>query len=213
MIIKLHGTYTYFSHLENIHSISNTIYKKEKLHLDNAAGIIAISNFTMSETKSLFNYGKRMQIIYNGIRCNFPANYNLNQTNRTVVFAGTLAEKKGIFSLIKAWGKVIRNIPSAQLYIYGKGGSKTITLINKLITDIHENTIELKGFVTKEDLPKIYTSAACAIFPSYAESFSMAPMEAMVIGCPVIYTNCMVETFDCLKLLKRNLNCGTKIGC
>ena len=26
------------------------------------------------------------------------------------------------------------------------------------------------------------------LFPSYAESFSLAPMEAMVVGCPVIFT-------------------------
>ena len=53
---------------------------------------------------------------------------------------------------------------------------------------MRSNNIELKGFVLKEDLPFIYSNASCAVFPSYAESFSMAPMEAMAVGCPVIFT-------------------------
>jgi glycosyltransferase involved in cell wall biosynthesis len=188
IIVKLHGTYTFFNHLENIHSISDNIFKKENLHLDNATGIIAISNFTMSETKALFSFRKNAKVIYNGTSCNFPVNYNIEKTSNTVVFAGTLAEKKGIFSLIKAWEEVIRKIPSVKLFIYGKGGDKTIAEIDKLLTTFYKNSIELKGFVTKEVLSTIYASAACAIFPSYAESFSMAPMEAMATGCPVIYT-------------------------
>ena len=188
IIVKLHGTYTYFNHLEKLHSISTSIYQKEKLHLDNASGIIALSNFVMAETKTLFNYNKSMKVIYNGISSNFSIIYNPNKLENIVVFAGTLAEKKGIFSLIKAWKEVMKTIPSAQLHIYGKGGSKTIALVKKIITTIPENSIVLKGFVSNEDLQKIYASAACAIFPSYAESFSMAPMEAMAIGCPVIYT-------------------------
>lgn len=188
MIVKLHGTYTYFDHLENIHSDSKAIYKKEKLLLENATEVIALSNFVLAETKSLFNYRKSSQVIYNGISINNSEIYNSNQFENIVVFAGTLAEKKGIFSLIKAWGKVINAIPTASLFIYGKGSIKTIDLINKLLISIPKNSIFLKGFVSRENLANIYKSAACAVFPSYAESFSMAPMEAMAIGCPVIFT-------------------------
>jgi glycogen synthase len=188
IVVKLHGTYTYFNHLENIHSDSITIYDKEKLHLENATEIIAVSNFVMTETKSLFNYSKNAQVIYNGIVTDNSEVYNANQSEYIVIFAGTLAEKKGIFSLIKAWGKVINTIPTASLFIYGKGSNSTIDLINKIITSIPNNSIFLKGFVSNGILANSYGSAACAIFPSYAEAFSMAPMEAMAIGCPVIFT-------------------------
>ena len=113
-IVKLHGTYTYFNHLENIHSISKTIFQKEKLHLANATGIIALSNFVMTETKTLFNYNKRMVVIYNGISFDNSVNYSTNQIDNTIVFAGTFTEKKGIFRLIKAWEEVIKIIPSAR---------------------------------------------------------------------------------------------------
>ena len=37
-------------------------------------------------------------------------------------------------------------------------------------------------------LSDIYKSSSCSIFPSYAESFSMAPLESMLAGCPTIFT-------------------------
>jgi glycogen synthase len=37
-------------------------------------------------------------------------------------------------------------------------------------------------------LLEIYSKASCAIFPSYVESFGMAPLESMNTGCPTIYT-------------------------
>ena len=187
-LIKLHGSYTYFNFIENKRSKFSKLFKKEKLLLDNASGVIAMSKFVKNKIKSLFNYDKKVCLIYNGIDCNLSAIYNANQTCNTVVFAGSLEEKKGVFSLIKAWREIVSTIPSARLLIYGRGSNKTIKLLNDLIIMMAIKTIELKGFVLKEDLPGIYASASCAIFPSYAETFGMAPIEAMAVGCPTIFT-------------------------
>lgn len=188
MIVKLHGTYSYFRNLENNKSNCTTLYKKEKLHLDKSDGIIALSKFVESETMSIFNYSKPVKVIYNGISSSFSMTYKLYHHSNIVVFAGTLSERKGIFSLIKAWEIVIKELPSAHLLVYGNGGKKTINKIKNLIMKMPANAIELKGFVLKEDLPSIYSNTSCSVFPSYAESFSMAPMEAMAVGCPVIFT-------------------------
>jgi glycosyltransferase involved in cell wall biosynthesis len=187
-LIKLHGSYTYFNFIENKRSKFSKLFKKEKLLLDNASGVIAISNFVKTEITSLFNYNKRVHLIYNGIDSNLSTTYNANQTCNTVVFVGSLEEKKGVFSLIKAWKEIVSTISSARLLIYGRGSNKTIKLLNDLIIMMAIKTIELKGFVLKEDLPGIYASASCAIFPSYAETFGMAPIEAMAVGCPTIFT-------------------------
>jgi glycosyltransferase involved in cell wall biosynthesis len=188
LVIKLHGSYSYFNHFENRHFVSLRLFKKEKLLLDNASGVIAISDFVRTETKSLFNYNKSVHLIYNGINSNLSETYNNIRTCNTVVFAGSLEEKKGVFSLIKAWREIVSAIPSARLLIYGRGSNETIKTINDLIVTMPVNTIELHGFVLKEDLPGIFASASCAIFPSYAETFGMGPIEAMIVGCPTIFT-------------------------
>jgi glycosyltransferase involved in cell wall biosynthesis len=33
-----------------------------------------------------------------------------------------------------------------------------------------------------------YRTAGAAVFPSYAEAFAVAPLEAMAAGCPTIFT-------------------------
>lgn len=42
----------------------------------------------------------------------------------------------------------------------------------------------------QEDIPKIYSSSDCLIFPSLTEGFGLPPLEAMACGCPVITTDC-----------------------
>jgi glycosyltransferase involved in cell wall biosynthesis len=84
---------------------------------------------------------------------------------------------------------VIAEIPSARLILYGKGDREILEKIKKLISDKTRGSIELKGYVSRFLLTEIYRTASCAIFPSYAESFGMAPLESMLTGCPTIFTN------------------------
>jgi glycosyltransferase involved in cell wall biosynthesis len=72
--------------------------------------------------------------------------------------------------------------------VFGKTDDSSVKKLNSCINDLPKNSVDLKGFVTRDLLTEIYASVACAVFPSYQEAFSMAPMEAMAVGCPVIHT-------------------------
>jgi len=45
------------------------------------------------------------------------------------------------------------------------------------------------GYVSNEDLAKLYSGALALIFPSIYEGFGLPLLEAMACGCPVITTN------------------------
>ncbi|MDG1050463.1 MAG: glycosyltransferase family 1 protein [Planctomycetota bacterium] len=45
--------------------------------------------------------------------------------------------------------------------------------------------IELLGTVSDETLARLYSTAACAVFPSVIEGFGIGPAEALRAGCPV----------------------------
>jgi glycosyltransferase involved in cell wall biosynthesis len=49
-------------------------------------------------------------------------------------------------------------------------------------------SITFHGHAPKNALIESLRTARCAVYPSYAEAFAAAPMEAMAQGCPVIYT-------------------------
>lgn len=50
--------------------------------------------------------------------------------------------------------------------------------------------IDELGYVTEEQLTKLYSRARALVYPSRYEGFGLPPLEAMAIGCPVITTRC-----------------------
>jgi glycosyltransferase involved in cell wall biosynthesis len=187
-IVKLHGSYSVVNDYNDSNYGNENIYLKEKMLLNMATGLVAVSKSVLERTAAKFDISKKIDILNNGIFLDHIPKYNSGTNENCVIFAGTLDENKGIFSLIKAWEKVIEAVPSAVLSVYGKGSPASVKSINKLITDKIRESVKLKGFAKKEDLAAFYATSSCAVFPSYSETFGMAPIEAMAIGCPTIFT-------------------------
>jgi glycosyltransferase involved in cell wall biosynthesis len=95
-------------------------------------------------------------------------------------------------SLARAWPSVVRRRPDARLHVFGKDGrtpelpSMKAHLVELLGSDA--GTVTFHGHVPRADLKAALHRARAAVFPSYAESFGIAPFEAMGCGCPTIYT-------------------------
>jgi glycogen synthase len=188
MVVKLHSSYTVLNAQNKKSNSNKTIFIKEQYLLDSAKGIVGVSENIKQRVKSIFKIVREVEVLHNGISLNQKVIYNTKSNFNRVVFAGTLVENKGVFSLIRAWNEVLEIVSTACLVLYGKADAKSLEKIHSQIKDFPGNSVVLKGFISKELLPEIYASASCAIFPSYHEAFSMAPMEAMAVGCPVIYT-------------------------
>jgi len=188
LVVKLHSSYTVYNAQNNLGSGNKKIFLKEKILLDSAQGIVGVSDSIRKRAKEVFIGIDNIEVLYNGIKLDSNIEYNTASDNNTVVFAGSLVEQKGIFNLLKAWSRVIEIVASARLFLYGKSSVKAELEIRSYLKAFPRNSVEIKGFVSKELLSGIYSEASCAIFPSFQEAFSMAPMEAMAVGCPVIYT-------------------------
>jgi glycosyltransferase involved in cell wall biosynthesis len=182
-VVKLHGSRSYISKLLNNKVHSHKIFLLERNTIMQAAGIIAISKISSKINCELFDIRKPVVRIYNGILPERTLKYCGNKSN-IVVFAGTLVEMKGIFQLAEAWKIVKNQFPLAELHVFGKGKEHFLSKMNHKIPE----GILLEGVVSKPDLIHAYSQAACAVFPSFIESFAMAPMESMSVGCPTIYT-------------------------
>jgi alpha-1,3-rhamnosyl/mannosyltransferase len=46
--------------------------------------------------------------------------------------------------------------------------------------------VAIAGYVSDDDLVRLYSGAACLVFPSLYEGFGLPPLEAMACGTPVI---------------------------
>jgi glycosyltransferase involved in cell wall biosynthesis len=118
----------------------------------------------------------------------FRAKYNIKSLP-TYMFVGRLDNEKHIDQLIKALPLVRRKI-DAQLLIIGRGKQRSI--LDHLVRreEVLDRVI-FTGFIPDEDLPKAY--AACDVFciAGTAELQSIATLESMATGKPVIAANAM----------------------
>ena len=128
------------------------------------------------------------------ISCGIDASRFINDTptsneNPRVLFVGRLDYEKRLDILIRAIHALSQDI-GVHLEIVGNGGERERLqeLANKL--GIADRVLFL-GFVSEEELPKAYERATVFAMPSIAELQSIATMEAMASGRPVIAANAM----------------------
>jgi len=184
VVVKMNGTITYFKNEAN-QSVPQHILKMEQAILNQAAAVSSASKYTADQSALYLSYNKHITVLYNGIDTNIPA-ANIIKKSKQVIFTGTLVEKKGIYQLAKAWNIVIKAIPDARLLVLGKGPQQKVT--GYLNVDAQPSVI-FKGHVATNELYSFLQESAISIFPSYAEAFALAPLEAMACGTAVINSN------------------------
>jgi glycosyltransferase involved in cell wall biosynthesis len=56
----------------------------------------------------------------------------------------------------------------------------------ELADELERRGAEVRGYVPKDELVRLYQSAACLVFPSRYEGFGLPVVEAMACGTPVV---------------------------
>lgn len=189
-IIKLHGSVNFFR-LEAGKKILHNEFKFENSLFQYADQLLSVSPYTKEKVRAYYNLDRQnIKTIYNGIEIRKPI--NKLPVLDIVVFSGTLLTKKGIIELLKAWNIVCRNNSTVVLEIYGKGlKQRFVHYINK--KSIHR--VIFKGHIKRDLLLERYQNAKLAIFPSHTETFGLAPIESMMMGCPTIASEIFKKTW------------------
>ena len=191
VIVRLHGSMTYFA-AELQRPINRISYWLERSCLRRADYTCSVSQYTLRTTRRLFSLAlEPSAVLYNPV--DLPADAPGAQRIRNrVVFSGTLTGKKGVIALIKAWPKVVQAHPDAELHIFGKNGradnGQSMQAVLCSLLNAARSTVHFHGHVSRQELLGVYQTSGVAIFPSRAEAFAIAPIEAMASGCPTIYS-------------------------
>jgi 1,2-diacylglycerol 3-alpha-glucosyltransferase len=103
-----------------------------------------------------------------------------------LLYVGRLDPEKHIDEVLRAVATL--NSDKFCFVITGKGTIKAS--LEKLVAKLGiEDKVVLTGFVSNEDLPQLYRLSTCYVTASVAELQSIATMEAMASGLPVIAAN------------------------
>ncbi|MCC7125979.1 MAG: glycosyltransferase family 4 protein [Acidobacteria bacterium] len=190
VVSRLNGSATYFA-AEMDRRASLITRSVEGASLRRADFIASVSRYTAARTVALFTLGRQPDVVLpNPVTLDAHAPWAQREP-RTVVFSGTLTEKKGVIPLIDAWPRVLAQCPGAHLHLLGKDGlspdgrSMTAFLKARLpaATAAH---VSFHGHVSRESVASSLARARVAVFPSFSEALAIAPLEAMSAGCPTI---------------------------
>lgn len=128
------------------------------------------------------------------ISCGIQASKFANATptsnkNPRILFLGRLDYEKHIHNLLSAVAKLPANL-NTQVEIVGDGGEREALEAQAKQLGIADQ-VKFLGHITEEDLPKAYERATVFAMPSIAELQSIATMEAMASGRPVVAADAM----------------------
>ncbi|MEU8403379.1 glycosyltransferase [Nonomuraea sp. NPDC048892] len=107
----------------------------------------------------------------------------------TVLFVGRLDEEKRLDELVRALPLVL-NETDAQVALVGKGNQRDV--LERLARRIGvSDRVFFLGFVPDENMPQAFSAADVFAMPGVAELQSIATLEAMASGLPVVAADAM----------------------
>lgn len=157
--------------------------------------VIGVSKSVKNIDDRLFAPLKSSTYIYNPIdfeSIKKMAEEPIKQSNTTpypftLVSCGRLVPQKGFDRLIEASSRLINDGHNIRILLIGEGEQRG--MLEDLILKYHlEDNVFLLGYQSNPF--KYYKLADWFICSSRAEGFSLALLEAMSVGLPVISTNC-----------------------
>jgi glycosyltransferase involved in cell wall biosynthesis len=190
-VIRLHGGHHFFALSEN-RKINFWKALQEKRSFKKADAFIAVSNYVGLKTQEYLKNNFLFETIYNSVDINkfSPSSIDLIQKN-TLLFVGSICEKKGIRQLVLAMSKIKKEIPDVKLKIIGRdwffpNGNSYIEYLKTFIDDDLIDAIEIIGPVSNDNIPKYLDVANICVYPSHMEAMPIAWLEALSNGKIVV---------------------------
>jgi glycosyltransferase involved in cell wall biosynthesis len=145
--------------------------------------IFVNSGFTAGEVVELLGVEQdRIVIAHPGIDPVFgPEGDRADLGGPYVLAVGTLEPRKNLPVLAEAFALVRKRHPELTLAIAGLGGSEMPPLEGK--------GIRLLGYVSDEELARLYRGAAAFVYPSRFEGFGIPVVEALASGTPAVVSS------------------------
>ncbi|MGH8057950.1 MAG: glycosyltransferase family 4 protein [Candidatus Entotheonellia bacterium] len=139
--------------------------------------------------------GAKFRVIYNGASEAFrpiadasvldAMKQKFGLPDEFVLFVGGIYPQKNFTGVLKAFHAISHRIPH-HLVVAGNTRWKSGHDLEWIARLGIEKRVQLLGWVSHDDLAAIYNLATCFVIPSFHESCSVALLEAISCGCPVI---------------------------
>ncbi len=169
--------------------INQNVYDIERMGMEAADLIIAVSNFTRSII--IERYGitpEKVITVHNAVE---PINNSENNfeekhvKEKIVTFLGRVTFQKGPDYFVEAAYKVLQKDSNVRFVMAGSGD-----MLNRMIRRVAQlrisNKFHFTGFLDAENVDKMFSMSDVYVMPSVSEPFGISPLEAMRSNVPVV---------------------------
>lgn len=175
----------------NNKTISKQDYTISSYAFANANVNIAVAKTLAANLEKRFN--KKFEVVYNMFGQEFLDDYEIpaldNHQPIRFITVGSLVKRKGFDSLIEAFSKT--DIPSNSWSLSIIGGGEEKSNLEALIKEKGLNAnIKLLGEMDKPSIIEELKKSHIFVLPSRNENFSVAILEGLALGLPVLATDC-----------------------
>lgn len=197
LIIRFHGSDTYFCHLENRKQKRKNFWL-EKLAVNKAKAFIAPTTFAGAVSKTLFQIkNKEIKTIHYGLELeNFTNNAPNLFEKGLMLYVGTLIRKKGVLELPEIFNKVRNEFPEAKLVLIGSdsfdiqtNSNSTWELMKNQFTSEDLKNVKYVGKIPYNEVQSYIRNTNVCVFPTFAETLGMVTIESMALQKAVINSN------------------------
>jgi glycosyltransferase involved in cell wall biosynthesis len=171
---------------------SNLIIQKYlfPLTIKKSQFLIPISDFVKREVLYFYpECDKNVQIRTvpcGGPDWELPQDYNRENRQDFLFFAGNLEPRKNLINVIEALEILHNSGIDIPLHIAGPQGWRNKDLFEKLDQSPVRDNIKFLGYITEEELKKEYMICKAVIYPSIYEGFGLPVLEALCLNAVVL---------------------------
>jgi glycosyltransferase involved in cell wall biosynthesis len=179
-------------------------YLRKMEYLKRACGWFTISDFSANEGREvaglrgdmIFNISAACDMRFRRIdyspeaRSIFCRCYKINRP--FVLYAGGADTRKNLPRLIRAYGLLSSELrKSHHMVLAGKIADYEICALQDIAKSagLGEDDLIFTGYVSDDDLVRLYNSCKLFVYPSWHEGFGLPALEAMSCGAPLIAAN------------------------
>ena len=182
-------------HLGEVEPIGNILSFFRRYALARFKRIIAVSNYTKSLAINAGAENSKISVIYNSCdekyfrygknKVTARKKLNLPADTKIILFVGDLIKRKGVHFLLESLQTLKSSQHNFLAIILGEG--KELQNLEAMVKEYNmRNYVRFNGNVTRAVLADFYTAADVFVLPSFSEGHSVALLEAMASGLPLV---------------------------
>lgn len=170
-------------------NVNPQIHSIEKMGLESANAVIAVSHYTKSIINREYNVPEeRIFVVHNGIYPKQLVHHYRKKQNwaaKVVLFLGRITFQKGPEYFVKAAEKVIQHTPDVIFVMAGTGD-----MLPSVINMVHEAGLDkhfhFPGFLKEKEVEEIFSAADLYVMPSVSEPFGLSALESINFDTPAL---------------------------